>query len=336
MALTPNKSFNDQTTGTNTGTWGIILNSNFTSIDLSFGGRKNANVAGSADVVVSAADAQNVTHALTGILTGNIKYQFPATGGMYFIQNSTTGNFSVTAITFGGSTGFVVPRGRTAWVFCNPDNLSIISYLNAKPPTQTVLTSGSGTYTVPDGVLYLKVRPVGGGGGGASSGTIATVASGTDGGDTTFGTLTAGGGKKGVANSAASAAGGACTNGDINFTGTSGGTASTSGSLSALGGYGASSYFGGGGSGGGIGSAGSAAATNTGSGGGGGGVVSGASSVAGPGGAAGGYLEKTIASPSATYSYGVGAAGVGGVAGTSGAAGANGAAGSIIIDEFYN
>ena len=54
----------------------------------------------------------------------------------------------------------------------------------------------------------------------------------------------------------------------------------------------------------------------------------------GGGGSAGGYVRKLINSPSATYSYAVGA---GGAAGTStiGAGSTAGAAGIIIITEFY-
>jgi hypothetical protein len=53
----------------------------------------------------------------------------------------------------------------------------------------------------------------------------------------------------------------------------------------------------------------------------------------GNGGAAGGYLEKMITSPSATYSYAVGAAGGTGSGG--GAQPRPGAAGIIIVTEFY-
>jgi hypothetical protein len=53
----------------------------------------------------------------------------------------------------------------------------------------------------------------------------------------------------------------------------------------------------------------------------------------GQGGGAGGYVEKLITSPAATYTYTVGTGGAGGAAGT--LAGGNGAAGIIIVDEFY-
>jgi hypothetical protein len=54
------------------------------------------------------------------------------------------------------------------------------------------------------------------------------------------------------------------------------------------------------------------------------------------GGAGGGYTEKLINSPSATYSYAVGAGGAGGTGGgTGGGVGGAGAAGVIIITEYY-
>lgn len=95
------------------------------------------------------------------------------------------------------------------------------------PPTIQRLTAGSGTYTTPAGVLYLKVRMIGGGAGGASTATTGSGGGGgaggylefivsspsatypfgvgisgavnTVGGDTTFSTNTSGGGQVGSA-----------------------------------------------------------------------------------------------------------------------------------------
>jgi len=130
MSTTPNKGYNNQATGSDVGTWGIVNNQNFTAIDLNFGGRKNANVAGNTNVNVSIADAQNAYHLLTGLLTGNIQYILPALGGFYFIQNNTTGAFTVTVIITGGTSNFVAPQGQTAFVFSNPDNLIPTGLIN--------------------------------------------------------------------------------------------------------------------------------------------------------------------------------------------------------------
>jgi hypothetical protein len=58
--------------------------------------------------------------------------------------------------------------------------------------------------------------------------------------------------------------------------------------------------------------------------------------VSGFGGGAGGYIDAIIYSPSATYSYAIGAAGTAGAAGTSGTDGGAGGSGYIIVTEYYS
>jgi hypothetical protein len=160
-------------------------------------------------------------------------------------------------------------------------------------------------------------------GGGSSGGTLA--ADPALGGATTFSgtgvSMTANGG--GTASGGTSPAGGTASGGDINITGGDGGAGDNN--ATTVGGTGGASYFGGGGGGGLTGNSGHNAAA-FGSGGGGG---AGVSNAARAGGAAGGYSEKVIGSPAATYSYSVGTGG----SGVSGAG--NGAGGVIIIEEFY-
>lgn len=197
------------------------------------------------------------------------------------------------------------------------------------PLTKTVYTSGSGTYTTPANARALRVRMVGGGGGGAASNTN----SGSNGNNTTFSTYTAGAGSAGGTSGAGSGggAGGSATGGDVNIVGGRGSAGNpSSGASQAQGGSGGASAFGGNGGGGASGEAGQAAAANSGGGGGGAGQVS---SASGGGGGAGGYVEAWITSPSASYSYAVGAGGSGGSAG--GLAGGNGGSGIIIIEEYY-
>jgi len=193
--------------------------------------------------------------------------------------------------------------------------------------TIQTFTSGSGTYTTPSGVAYIRVRLVGGGGGGQGSGT--SPGTGENGGDTTFGSLTAGGGP---GSSGSSANGGTASGGDINVLGGTGQPRSSN-DVSVFGGNGGASYFGGGGWGGDNGPTAGGVGQAFGSGGGGAGA--GGTAAAGQGGAAGGYSEKVIANPAATYSYSVGAAGAGGIAGTSGVAGGAGKIGIIIVEEYY-
>lgn len=210
-------------------------------------------------------------------------------------------------------------------------------------PTVTSLTSGSGTYTTPAGVKFLVVEMVGGGGGGSGSGT-ASLGAGGAGGNTTFGSsfLTANGGNGASVDASLGNSGGTGGTASIGagatglaIQGGSGGSGglSNAGGVASAGGMGGVSYLGGAGLGPKATIAGSAATTNSGSGGGGAGGTG--PGVAGGGGGAGAYIRAVISSPSASYSYAVGAAGAAGTAGTGGSAGGAGAAGLIIVYEYY-
>ena len=224
----------------------------------------------------------------------------------------------------------------------NPATTTIAGIVLAPIQTITKYTSGSGTYTLPTNCRYIRVKMVGGGGGGGGSGTAG--GQGGTGGSTTFGAsfLTCNGGVGGFFNGGTGSVGGGSTiNAGANGTGLTGGyggsgvTTNVSGS-SPAGGNGGNSPFGGGGSGAGgsAGTTGSAGIANTGGGGGGSGG-SATTTFGGAGGGAGGYIDAIVASPSATYSYSIGAGGSGGTAGTSGYVGGAGGSGYIEITEYY-
>lgn len=195
-------------------------------------------------------------------------------------------------------------------------------------PTLQKFLSGSGTYTTPQGVSWIRVRMVGGGGGGAGEGSAA----GTDGVASTFGTslLSAGGGAK-ATSSATGGAGGSASCGSIaSCLAVSGGYGGAI--YNAIGtfpgGVGGSTCFGGNGSAGPGNGNGTGGAANTGGGGGGAGGTSAA--IPGGGGGGGGCIDATISSPSASYSYSVGTGGSGGANG-----GSSGGSGYIEVTEYY-
>ncbi len=240
------------------------------------------------------------------------------------------------------STATYPATAGTSGNYLKSDGTNFVSTALTAPTIQK-FTSGSGTYTTPAGVVYIRVVMVGGGGGGAGSGTGAGTAA-TDGGASTFGTtlLSAGGGVHGVINATGGAGGtSSLGSGPVGIALTGGMGAANGGVQAAAagrscGGKGGSSAFGGAGSssGGSTAADGSAAATNTGGGGGGAGsYVDGVFS--GSGGGSGGYVDAIITSPSASYSYAVGGAGSAGAAGTSGRAGGAGGSGLIIVYEYY-
>lgn len=277
------------------------------------------------------------TTGISTITLGNGRMRFVEFAGAVTLTNSstliTTSGANIT--TAAGSCALFVGEAasvvRMLFYTAGPNGSSATTQ-----PTRQVLTSGTAaTYTTPTGCTRINVRMIGGGSGGNGSGT-GSPGLGTAGGNTTFSTLTASGGAAPAAYQTGGV-GGAASGGDINIPGGNGQGGGVTGAGISLnsGGQGGVGAFGGAGGGGSYGGAGSAAATNSGSGGGGGGSNAGSHSPA-AGGASGGYVEKLITAPSATYTYTVGAKGTGGTAGTSGYAGGDGAAGIIIVDEYYN
>jgi len=258
--------------------------------------------------------------------------------GNLALAGSTSGTITLVPTAIAGSNTITLPAATgTALLNTTAANQSTTS------PTQQIFTSGSGTYTLPAGVKWIRVRMVGGGGGGSGSGT-ASAGNGGAGGNSTFGTslLTANGGSGGTyqvnGGSGGSATIGAGASG-IAYSGGSGGGASTSATnyISLVGPMGAGTPFSGGGAS--TVTAGLNGISNSGSGGGGAGYQAGASVsqiYSGSSGGAGGFIDAIISAPSTTYAYAIGAAGTAGTAGTSGSAGGAGGSGVIIVEEHYN
>lgn len=117
MTSTTNKGYTTPGTGTSSGTWGLILNGNFQTIDNNLGGTLPLSVAGNSDVTLSASQAQNLIYNLTGALTGNINVIFPQQGGFYFVNNQTTGAFTLTLKATGCTGSIVIPQGTQTVVY---------------------------------------------------------------------------------------------------------------------------------------------------------------------------------------------------------------------------
>lgn len=358
------------------GTTGKLLQSSSVFIDDSWGMTGLGNLGVGGDLFVTGATTlanslSGVVKAAAGVISASaiVNADVDAAAAISYSKLALTGNIvnadigasaaiaysKLAALTasralVSDGSGFVAAATTTATEigYVNGVTSSIQTQLDGKAPntlpTQQKFTSGSGTYNLPAGCRWIRVRMIGGGASGGGGGVSTSAGSGSNGNDTTFGTLTAGGGTGGP-QGGPGGAGGANT-----FAGTGfaipGGSGSGDGAFlggginaGCGGGVGGNGFFGGaGGAGGSNGGSGQNGATNSGGGGGGGGCgSSGASQMrGGAGGGSGGYIEATITSPSSTYSYGVGAAQTSvGSAGTAGGPGGQGAAGIIIVDEYY-
>lgn len=155
MTTSPNLGLNLQTTGSNNGTWGNILNGSLSIIDSRMGARTSVNCAGSSNITVSATDAQNFFQTLTGVLTGNIKYILPAQGGYYFITNNTTGAFTLTVVNDAAGSGVVLTQGASQLVMSNPDNTTVYSIIPGSFGATTF--TGQITSTVTTGTAPLVI-----------------------------------------------------------------------------------------------------------------------------------------------------------------------------------
>lgn len=260
---------------------------------------------------------------------------------------SSTGTIYGTISSSAFSTNTTV---TVAWDSGSLSNESLTIYLSqvpitgypvgaSRPTTFQLLTSGSSaTYNTPAGCKQLRILAVGGGGGGAGSSGTGLVA-GSNGGDTSFNSVTAAQGNGAPADTTNFAGGATSGNGSgsptniLRFASSKGGRGNNGQNVSNIpGGTGSSAaWIGAGGGAGGNLSAGDDAIANSG-GGGGGGDDNTAGTIAGGGGSAGESITFTINSPSATYTYTVGAGGAGG---SSTKSGGRGAAGIIIVEEFY-
>lgn len=128
--LTTNLGLALQQTATNNNTWGTENNTNFSNVDAAAGGRLNKDVSGNSDITLNATEALNVFHNLTGTLTGNINYIFPASISRYYVlKNSATGAFTITVKQTGGA-GLVVPQNMSVLVQINTGALTLLDCVN--------------------------------------------------------------------------------------------------------------------------------------------------------------------------------------------------------------
>lgn len=203
--------------------------------------------------------------------------------------------------------------------------------------TNTIVLSGSGTYSPTAGCLWFEIDLQAPGGGGAGSGS--TGPAGTAGSSLTFGGLTLPGG--GAANALTGGTAAAAPSGSITglvIKSARGGTPGEDAVFGSVlhGGGGSPSRFGGRGRPGPLSNFGGVA-VGPGSGGGGGGATFGNSGTSGGGGGADGASLQGIVVPAsgATYSYVIPTAPAGGAAGTTGQAGGAGGPGyGCIIEHF--
>ena len=138
MPATALMGYEVQTTGSNSGSWGSVLNVSMISyVDVNFAGVTALSLT-NANVALTAAQARNQMITCTGTLSGAVVIS-PDSGvlwnGIRCIENLTTGAFAVSLSNGGGSV--VIPQGRRALVFIDAANgpriISIVGSSTADP-----------------------------------------------------------------------------------------------------------------------------------------------------------------------------------------------------------
>jgi microcystin-dependent protein len=97
MPSTANKGYTIPGFNTEVGTWGTDINTNYTGIvDLNLGGYITVSLSNSNVTLTtgSSGQIQNLIIGLTGTLTANVTVSSAAVG-FYFVENNTTGSFTV-------------------------------------------------------------------------------------------------------------------------------------------------------------------------------------------------------------------------------------------------
>lgn len=141
MPTTTYKGYEAQTTGSNTDTWGSVLNTQgLAYIDSNLGGivpKTLSNV----QVDLDAAESRNAIVRLTGTLTGNVLVTTLA-NGFQIVENATSGAFTVTFQKNGVGSAVTIPQGTRALVIMDATNGARVGADN-----QTEFASGMKLFT---------------------------------------------------------------------------------------------------------------------------------------------------------------------------------------------
>ena len=117
-------------------------------------------VPGSGDFVLSGANLDRISYRFTGVLTGNRRIVVPNTTQQYWVDNQTTGAFTLEIDTAAGA-GQVVIQGESVILYCDAtDVINATSATSVSFPI-TIGQGGTGGTTILAAQTNLQVPPVG-------------------------------------------------------------------------------------------------------------------------------------------------------------------------------
>lgn len=111
------------------------------------------NVAGTGAYALTGSELNRVAYRFTGLLTGNRDIVVPATVQQYWVDNQTTGAFTLTVKTL-GNPGQVIAQGQRAIYYCNGVDVVDADTANVSLPLQI---SDGGTGAVTSGAALINL-----------------------------------------------------------------------------------------------------------------------------------------------------------------------------------
>ena len=176
-SYTPSLKLILQATGENSGNWGTLTNSDFTSlVDIAVAGYESISMT-DADRTLTNGDGSAANEAryafinMTGTLTAARNVIVPTASKLFFFKNATTGGFAVTLKTSAG-TGISVPNGKAMVLMCDGTNVidAVTSFSSLSLATALPVTSGGTGVTTSTGTTNVVL---------SNSPTLVTPALGT-------------------------------------------------------------------------------------------------------------------------------------------------------------
>ena len=117
------------------------------------------NVAGTGTYTLSGTELNRVSYKFTGTLTGNRDIVVPSTVQQYWVDNQTTGAFTLTIKTAAGS-GLSITSGQRAIFYCDGTNVVDADTSTVSLPVQ-VSQGGTGAVSASSARLNLGASSVG-------------------------------------------------------------------------------------------------------------------------------------------------------------------------------
>lgn len=109
------------------------------------------NVAGTGDFTLSGSQVNRIAYRFTGLLTGNRNIIVPASVQQYWVDNETTGAFTLTVKTLAGA-GVTIEQGNRSILYCDGTDVVNAETVLVSTPV-TVVQGGTGLTSISQGDL---------------------------------------------------------------------------------------------------------------------------------------------------------------------------------------